>query len=97
MKFISKETKKRIRLSTFAAARAAVVDIMDDVGEGGDALLGGTTDDLSGGAGDTNDGINSVSALGSGGEVDEMGGDTMDSESDSGEEEDTGLGESPRL
>ena len=59
--------------------------------------MGGTTNDLSGGAGDTEDGIDSVSALGSGGAVDEMGGDIMESESDSGEEEDTGLGESPRL
>jgi len=51
VKYISEETKERIQLSTFAAARAAVIDIMYDVGEGDDASLGGATDDLSGGAG----------------------------------------------
>ena len=93
VKFISKETKKRIRLSTFAAARAAVVDIMDDVGEGGDALLGGTTDDLSGGAGDAEDVLDSMSML-DGGEADGTGGDISDSDSE--EEEDTEQGRNPR-
>ena len=94
VKYISKETKKRIRLSTFAAARAAVVDIMDDVGGGGgDASLGGATDDLSGGAGDVEDVLDSVSML-DGGEEDGTGGDISDSDSE--EEEDTEEQRNPR-
>jgi len=82
VKYISKATKKRIRLSTFSAAQAAVIDIMDDVGAGDEAL----PDDLSGGAGDAEDGLDSVSALDDG-EADEMDGAISDS--DSKEEEDT--------
>ena len=93
VKYISKETKKRIRLSTFAAARAAIVDIMDDVGEGDDASLGGATDDLSGGAGDVEDVLDSVSML-DGGEEDGTGGDISDSDSE--EEEDTEEERNPR-
>jgi hypothetical protein len=37
VKSISKATKKRIRLSTVAAARSAVVDIMDSAKEGEEA------------------------------------------------------------
>ena len=66
---------------------------MDDVGEGGDALLGGTTDDLSGGAGDAEDVLDSVSML-DGGEADGTGGDI--SNSDGEEEEDTEQGRNPR-
>jgi hypothetical protein len=75
VKFIPKETKKRMRPSAIAAAKVAVATVMDDAGEGGETLLGGTTNDSSGGAGDAEDGIDSVSALSSGGALDGTGGD----------------------
>ena len=59
VKSISKETKKRIRLSTVAAAWAAVVDISDSANELGEVLPG----NLYGGAGDADGGLGFVPAL----------------------------------
>ena len=99
VKYISKATKKIIRLSMFAVAaeRSAVIDIMDDVdgvGEGGEALLGEATANLSGGAVDANDGLDSVSALDDG-EADKTGGDISDSDREA--DEDTGSEQNHRL
>jgi hypothetical protein len=90
VKSISKATKKRIRLSTVAAARAAVVDIMDSAKEGEEALPG----NLYGGAGDADSGLGSVSKMDDdkvgNDAADETGGDISDSECE--EEEDAGAG-----
>ena len=104
VKYISKATKKRMRLATFAAARAAVAEVMDDVGEGlhnllDDGLLGGAHS--SGGARGAEDGLDSVSVP-DGGEADETGGvqdDNGDKEGmlESDEEEDTEGERTPRL
>ena len=95
VKFVSKETKKRMRLSVVAAVKAAVVVVMNDVGEVGDASLGGVASESYGGAGDTKDGLDSVSAMSSGVGIDKTGGEISDN--DTGEEEDTGFERSPRL
>jgi len=96
VKFISRDTKKRMRLAVLAAAKAGAAAVMDDAGGLGEASLGGVTTESSGGAGDAGDGLDSVSALSSGVGVEEIGGGEI-SDSDSGEEKDTGLELSPRL
>ena len=93
VKFISRDTKKRMRLAVLAAAKAGAAAVMDDAGGLGEASLGGVTTESSGGAGDAGDGLDSVSALSSGVGVEETGGEILDS--DSGEEEDTGFKQSP--
>ena len=70
MKSILKATQERIQLSTVAAARAAVVDIIDSTNEEGKVLPG----NLYGGAGDADGGLGSVPALDDG----KVGNDAVD-------------------